>query len=109
MKRFGEPDLSWTEHAACIGFWEIFSATFYENQWRTRDAHRKGRSSKERSHARAVAAAKQICEGCPVRVECLAWALERPEHHGVWGMTTAVERWRIRHAKIEVYEPERVG
>ena len=29
--------------------------------------------------------AKSLCAGCPVRVECLAGALERQEPWGVWG------------------------
>ncbi len=29
--------------------------------------------------------AKALCEDCPVRVECLAGALERQEPWGVWG------------------------
>lgn len=44
-------------------------------------------------------AAKAICEGCPVRVECLEAALERREEHGVWGGTTVEERTRIRRQR----------
>ena len=29
--------------------------------------------------------AKSLCSGCPVRLECLAGALERREPWGVWG------------------------
>jgi WhiB family redox-sensing transcriptional regulator len=32
-----------------------------------------------------VELAKAICQACPVRVECLAGALERREPWGVWG------------------------
>jgi WhiB family redox-sensing transcriptional regulator len=32
-----------------------------------------------------VEVAKAICQGCPVRAECLAGALERREPWGVWG------------------------
>ena len=32
-----------------------------------------------------VETAKALCLGCPVRVECLAGALERSEPWGVWG------------------------
>jgi WhiB family redox-sensing transcriptional regulator len=32
-----------------------------------------------------VELAKALCRGCPVRVECLASALERREPWGVWG------------------------
>lgn len=32
-----------------------------------------------------VESAKALCQGCPVRAECLAGALERREPWGVWG------------------------
>jgi WhiB family redox-sensing transcriptional regulator len=32
-----------------------------------------------------VEIAKALCHGCPVRLECLAGALERREPWGVWG------------------------
>jgi len=32
-----------------------------------------------------VELAKVLCQSCPVRVECLAGALERREPWGVWG------------------------
>ena len=39
--------------------------------------------------------AKQVCAGCPVRGECLEWALKH-EDYGVWGGFTAAERRRIQ-------------
>jgi WhiB family transcriptional regulator, redox-sensing transcriptional regulator len=41
-------------------------------------------------------AAKSVCEGCPVRVECLEYALEAEEEFGVWGGTTPAERRRMK-------------
>ncbi len=38
------------------------------------------------------AKAKAICERCPVRVECLDWALTVREPHGVWGGRSEIER-----------------
>ncbi len=32
-----------------------------------------------------VEAAKAVCVGCPIRLECLASALDRREPWGVWG------------------------
>lgn len=32
-----------------------------------------------------VELAKSLCHGCPVRMQCLAGALERHEPWGVWG------------------------
>lgn len=51
----------------------------------------------------AVARAIQICKTCPVQTQCLTWALERPEMHGIWGGTTAEQRRGIRrqpHTRI---------
>jgi WhiB family redox-sensing transcriptional regulator len=37
-----------------------------------------------------------ICRGCPVKTECLNYALEDPSLKGVWGGTSARERSRLR-------------
>lgn len=39
---------------------------------------------------------KDICMVCPVRVACLAWALEHDVRHGVWGGLSDRERQRVR-------------
>jgi WhiB family redox-sensing transcriptional regulator len=39
-----------------------------------------------------VASAVKICAGCPVRDECLEWALETRVRYGVWGGATERER-----------------
>ncbi len=44
------------------------------------------------ARARREAAAKQVCAGCPVRQECLDWALRTREPYGVWGGTSPEER-----------------
>jgi WhiB family redox-sensing transcriptional regulator len=36
-------------------------------------------------HARALAQAQRLCDGCAIREVCLAGALERGERYGVWG------------------------
>jgi WhiB family redox-sensing transcriptional regulator len=36
--------------------------------------------------------AKAICKRCPVVNECLTWALEMKEKHGIWGGMTVKER-----------------
>ncbi len=52
----------WARHAACKDM--DFRLFFPEKQ--------------------ATAKAVQACSGCPVRVECLIWAIENDEH-GLWG------------------------
>ena len=36
--------------------------------------------------------AKQVCRRCDVREQCLAWALEAGQDHGVWGGLSEDER-----------------
>lgn len=45
---------------------------------------------------RQIARAKRICAGCPVRRECLEFALSSNQIHGIWGGTTADDRQRER-------------
>jgi WhiB family redox-sensing transcriptional regulator len=39
-----------------------------------------------------VALAKEVCAGCGVRAECLAFALRTNQAHGVWGGMSEQER-----------------
>lgn len=43
--------------------------------------------------------AKRICARCPVRTECLDWALAHDERYGVWGGMGPRERARIRRER----------
>jgi WhiB family redox-sensing transcriptional regulator len=45
--------------------------------------------------------AKAVCLACPVRAECLAYALDRDERHGVWGATSARERRALNRRPAE--------
>ncbi len=40
--------------------------------------------------------AKQICLACPVKDECLQYALEHDEQFGVWGGLSSAERRNLR-------------
>jgi WhiB family transcriptional regulator, redox-sensing transcriptional regulator len=39
--------------------------------------------------------AKKLCQGCPIMLQCLAYALQAGELYGVWGGASALERKRI--------------
>lgn len=45
------------------------------------------------------AAAKAICRGCPVRTQCLEFALAARLDHGVWGGLTETERRSLRRSR----------
>lgn len=65
-------DMSWARHAACRGLTHLFFPDVGD--------------------ARTGSAAKAICAGCPVRVECLNWALDNHERIGIWGGFNTTER-----------------
>lgn len=48
-----------------------------------------------------AAPAKAICATCPVREECLEFALETRQEEGVWGGLTETERRRLRRRRRE--------
>jgi WhiB family transcriptional regulator, redox-sensing transcriptional regulator len=40
--------------------------------------------------------AKKVCRGCEVRAECLEYALDHDERHGIWGGMSERERRRLQ-------------
>lgn len=74
--RFIDPghDLGWHRDAACVGLGD----EFYPD-W--------GCSTRT---------AKRICTGCPVRRECLAYALASGERWGIWGGASERDRRRMK-------------
>lgn len=46
-----------------------------------------------------IEAAKSICMGCPVRSECLEWAMATGQEAGVWGGLSEDERRALRRAR----------
>jgi WhiB family redox-sensing transcriptional regulator len=47
--------------------------------------------------------AKSVCLGCPVRTECLAYALDHRVEFGVWGGATERERRAILRRRPTVH------
>lgn len=79
-------NLTWQEHAACIGLHRFFDG-----------GQRRKRSVPDRARERV---AKQICRNCPVLQPCTIWALHhyRDESAVIAGMTGPQRRHvRKRH------------
>ena len=72
----------WQLRAACR---EMDVSAFYHSD------NERGASRRKRT-----AAAKRVCESCPVILDCLQWALDIDEPHGIWGGKTTVERNLMR-------------
>lgn len=45
---------------------------------------------------------KRVCAECPVRAECLEYALEYRIDHGVWGGASERERRRILRSRRRI-------
>ena len=46
-----------------------------------------------------VLTAKAVCQGCPVCAECLHYAMQTAQDHGIWGGTTEEERRLARRGR----------
>ena len=44
--------------------------------------------------------AQMLCSTCPVRVQCLRYAIRQGEDHGVWGGVEAKDRYQLRRGKL---------
>ncbi|HEY0935950.1 MAG TPA: WhiB family transcriptional regulator [Trebonia sp.] len=44
--------------------------------------------------------AKQVCASCPVRMDCLNYAVARPEKYGTWGGLNEDERSAERRRRM---------
>jgi WhiB family transcriptional regulator, redox-sensing transcriptional regulator len=49
---------------------------------------------------RQLAKAKKVCEHCPVRVQCLEYALQSGQSFGVWGGASEEERRLMRRRRL---------
>lgn len=78
-------DKSWFGRAACR---EADRRLFFEPE---------GEGAGPR--ARRIRSAKAVCAECPVRRECLLFALATPERYGIWGGFTSRERATLKHRR----------
>jgi len=51
------------------------------------------------------ALAKQICQRCPVRLQCLEYAMIADDEAGTWGGLTAIERRQLRSLARQTSNP----
>ncbi len=73
--------MEWRQRAACRGLDPDFAiATFFPEQ------------------GASAVAARGFCDSCPVRRQCLAFALADEHLHGVWAGTSSRQRKRLRRA-----------
>lgn len=49
-----------------------------------------------------VSRAKLICASCPVRPDCLSYALDHRQEQGIWGGLTEEERHRIPRRSLQL-------
>jgi len=49
--------------------------------------------------------AKRVCRRCVVRDQCLQWALDTGQDHGVWGGASEEERRTIRRRYLRSRRP----
>lgn len=47
-----------------------------------------------------IARAKEVCDECPVRLDCLEYALETNQDSGIWGGLAEEERRAIRRQNV---------
>ncbi|MFE9758152.1 WhiB family transcriptional regulator [Streptomyces microflavus] len=86
------PDPNWRSYSACRDVDpELFFPHREDGPW-----------------AEQVADAKSVCSWCPVRQQCLDWALETRQDTGVWGGLSESER-RSMHRRIRRYDTRMPG
>lgn len=72
------PERSWADRAACAG--QPTDAWF-----------------RDENDSRSYHEARLICDACPVRPDCLQWAIDSGTKHGLWGGLTPRERHHLHH------------
>lgn len=77
-RKLEDEKLNWELQAACR---TEHTGTFFDSNTVMRDR------------------AKAICQGCPVREDCLDYAMANGEKFGIWGGYTERERNRLRRVR----------
>lgn len=72
-------ELAWQDSAACT---QVDPEIFFPAQGQ-----------------RITVGARKVCDSCPVKAECLAFALEHNEFLGVWGGLGQQERAALQRAR----------
>lgn len=90
--RFDRPD--WFQRAACR---DCAPDVFFPHEYRK--AGRPKATGRHDPDTEATRAAKAVCGLCPVRSDCLTYALDNDIPDGVWGGRTPQERNKIRRHK----------
>lgn len=92
-------DWSWQDQASC----KSISPTIFfgDHVCRTECDGPKGCLDVRREKGRfsRVAKARTICDGCEVQVECLEFALDTKQAHGIWGGATERERRNLLYVQ----------
>lgn len=73
------PERTWTRHAACQGH---DPDLWFLDQ-----------------HDGSYTEARTICADCPVKTECLAWAVETNTQFGMWGGLAPHQRQHLRRSR----------
>jgi WhiB family redox-sensing transcriptional regulator len=77
-------NLSWLDYANCKG---VDQSVFFL------EGHAPPQESRQR-----VIEAKSYCNACSVKQECLQYAMDSKEKHGIYGGATPVERLSMRNS-----------
>jgi WhiB family transcriptional regulator, redox-sensing transcriptional regulator len=81
---------------------ETFQQGDWHGDWRRRAACRDGDPDRLFVRGAAQREAKLVCFGCPVRIQCLAEALDHRIEFGVWGGMTERERRALLRRRPDV-------
>lgn len=85
----------WYDDAQCQGTsYHYFFAT------PTEDSKGPGRRTHSPRIQNMINTAKSICNVCKVREQCLTFAIETNQPHGIWGGMTKNERNRVRRRMV---------